>query len=246
MCTISFVPVSTERWLLGMNRDERKNRATAIPPELHHTERGTAYLSPIDAEAGGTWIGINAHGLILMLINNYQAVNPEAAHRSDLLSRGLIIPELMDSTTVDQVLNATKQTDPGRYNPFTLFVFARREQRIAYYGWDGTSVDTGDISPEPLIRISSGFDPDEAYRVRYEDFSRRFGNGQNINVDWIKSLHQSTWPEPGALSIAMIQQHVMSVSASVLEVTPGKGELHYCNGWPGDTKSWIGSTISFE
>lgn len=241
MCTISFFPVTEEHWFLGMNRDERKSRPAAIPPELKYTESGTRYICPTDTQAGGTWLGVNSYGLVFMLINNYQAVNPEAAHRSDLLSRGLVIPYVMDEDSVEAVLNSINQIDASRYNPFTLFIFSRKENRIAYFGWGGHKIDTGSITPEPLIRISSGFDPDEAYRIRLQDFEHRYRKASAIDADWMKSLHKSTWPEPGALSIAMLQENVMSVSATVLELNPLECNLHYCNGWPGSEVKWIES-----
>ena len=245
MCTISFVPTGSDRWLLGMNRDERKTRAKAQLPSIHQASNGTRYLCPIDPEAGGTWIGINSCGLSLLLINNYQAVNPEAAHRKDLLSRGLVIPDLMHHTEITPALKELKQVDPARYNPFTLFLFSLPEQRIMSFAWDGEKVATSPLQVSPFVKISSGFDPDTAYRVRNQEFQKRYNETSVIDTEWMKQLHQSTRPEPGALSIAMWQQHVMSVSATVIELTPNEGRMLYCDGWPGNTTTWHDYRLAF-
>ncbi len=231
-----------------MNRDERKNRAKAKPPEIQQHEDGTEYLAPIDTEAGGTWAGVNEYGLTLLLINNYQAMNPELAHRSDALSRGLIIPQLMNHTSVEQIVESLKQLEANRYNPFTLFIFSRYQQRISSYSWDGVTVKFEDLPAEPFVKISSGFDPDEAYKIRNNEFRRRLSETDmnNVDADWIKSLHQSTNPEPGALSIAMIQEKVMSVSSIVLDLSPAHCSIHYGDGWPGGNIEWLKSDISFS
>lgn len=246
MCTISFVPTGSDRWLLGMNRDERKNRARAHPPSVRQTANGTRYLCPIDPEAGGTWIGINSHGLALLLINNYQAVNPEAAHRKDLQSRGLVIPDLMHHTGLAPALESLKQIDPARYNPFTLFLFSLPEQRIMSFSWDGQQETTSPLHVEPFVKISSGFDPDAAYRIRNEEFLRRYHQASTIDIEWMKQLHQSTRPEPSALSIAMWQDHVMSVSATVLQLSSTEGRMDYCDGWPGNTTTWSDYRLAFQ
>lgn len=248
MCTITFVPVDQNRWLLGMNRDERKDRAQAKPPEIQQHHDGTEYLAPIDSEAGGTWAGVNEHGIVLLLINNYQAMNPELAHRSDALSRGLVIPQLMNHTSIEHVIYSLKHLEANRYNPFTLFIFSQHEQRISSYSWDGVAVKFEDLPVDSFVKISSGFDPEEAYKIRNNEFRRRLSETDinKVDADWVKSLHQSTYPEPGALSIAMLQEKVMSVSAIVLEISPAHCSVHYGDGWPGGEIEWLKNEISFS
>lgn len=238
MCTISFVPVDQSHWILGMNRDERKNRPKAKTPALTEHESGTQYLAPVDTEAGGTWIAINQYGLTLLLINNYQALNPELAHRSDALSRGLVIPQMMGKSSASECISVLEKIEAERYNPFTLFVFSQREQRITSYAWNGKSTRFEDLPVEPFVKISSGFDPEEAYRIRSGVFREKLSEDGKVTVDWMKSLLQSTHPGPGAVSIAMLQEKVMSVSAIVLKLTPQQCESHYFDGWPGGEGNW--------
>jgi len=77
-----------------MNRDERRERPDEIPPSVHRTGAGAAWLAPTDGARGGTWIGANAHGLALCLLNGYAPGESAAAPNAP--SRGTLIPLLMD------------------------------------------------------------------------------------------------------------------------------------------------------
>ena len=91
MCTLTIVPFD-EGVRLVCNRDERRTRATALAPESHETQTGTA-IYPIDPESGGTWIGANESGLVAALLNR----TPGRARVSRLtpVSRGIIVPALL-------------------------------------------------------------------------------------------------------------------------------------------------------
>lgn len=72
MCTVTWTRTSGG-YHLFMNRDELWTRGVAEGPALR--EGGAVrYLAPIDSDAGGTWIGVNAYGVTLCLLNHY----PEA------------------------------------------------------------------------------------------------------------------------------------------------------------------------
>ena len=56
MCTVTYIPTRTGV-LLTSNRDERVDRAPALPPATYHS--GNQCLTyPKDAQAGGTWIAL--------------------------------------------------------------------------------------------------------------------------------------------------------------------------------------------
>jgi len=57
MCTVSWF-LTESGYELFFNRDERISRAQALPPQKKVVDSCHA-LSPIDTEAGGSWISVN-------------------------------------------------------------------------------------------------------------------------------------------------------------------------------------------
>ena len=55
MCTVTFLPLKNDGFILTSNRDEQPNRITH--PPLTVVEDETTLLFPKDEIAGGTWIG---------------------------------------------------------------------------------------------------------------------------------------------------------------------------------------------
>src|SRR6266700_7181437 len=68
MCTVTFI-ARRSGYCLGMNRDEKLTRPTALPPRKRMVN-GRAVVVPSDP-GGGTWIALNDHGATLALINWY-------------------------------------------------------------------------------------------------------------------------------------------------------------------------------
>ena len=57
---------------LFFNRDERRTRRPAIPPAVHR-KGDTRFIAPRDGDFGGSWLGVNEHGVSLCLLNGYAA-----------------------------------------------------------------------------------------------------------------------------------------------------------------------------
>ena len=55
MCTVTYLPLPNNNFILTSNRDETPLRKT-IPPKTY-IENGVALIYPKDELAGGTWIG---------------------------------------------------------------------------------------------------------------------------------------------------------------------------------------------
>jgi uncharacterized protein with NRDE domain len=87
MCTLTLLRAS-DRCLITMNRDDLIARPES-PPKLDGAH-GAHMIAPLDLKAGGTWIGLNRHGLVACLLNRYDQAAP-----SDGLSRGVIVPEAL-------------------------------------------------------------------------------------------------------------------------------------------------------
>ena len=119
---------------LAANRDEAYARRATVPaPEELN---GMRALLPRDEHAGGTWIGMNAAGLVAVLTNRRDG-DFDRGRRS----RGLLCCEILALPTVgaaESFLAAAEARD--RYNSFNLLVADRDE--VALLAWNGEARTT--------------------------------------------------------------------------------------------------------
>jgi hypothetical protein len=93
MCTFCFVP-RRNGYILGMNRDEKLARVTALRPARHRIS-GRDILFPAEP-TGGTWIGVNDAGVTFALINSYSV--PACVHGKSV-SRGVIVRSALPASS---------------------------------------------------------------------------------------------------------------------------------------------------
>jgi hypothetical protein len=103
-----------------MNRDDLIARPEA-PPRLQAGAQG-GFIGPLEMQSGGTWIGVNASGLVACLLNRYDGPAPVGA-----LSRGMIVPTALEASTVAAASTGIAALALGRFAPFTCIVISARE-----------------------------------------------------------------------------------------------------------------------
>jgi uncharacterized protein with NRDE domain len=120
MCTLV---VATRMWrdaplAIAANRDEALGRRSIGPRPA--VERGMPVVAPRDLEAGGTWLGINAHGVFVAITNRHNGVrNPDARSRGQLVIDALVEP------SVEAAASKVASTRPHEHNPFHLVIADR-------------------------------------------------------------------------------------------------------------------------
>jgi uncharacterized protein with NRDE domain len=124
--------------VVGANRDESRARPAA-PPERVATRAGPA-LVPRDLQAGGTWEGARASGLVVVITNrrdgDFDATRPS---RGSLCRAALEQP---DAAAVRRFVADATRRQP--YNSFNLF-WADRD-RAGVSSWNGRLVHV-DLEP---------------------------------------------------------------------------------------------------
>jgi len=105
VCTalIWFDPATDVPLNVAFNRDERYSRVEGAP-RLH---RGAAVdaLYPVDLRSGGTWFGVNLHGLVAFLLNDNRA------RRTGRGSRGQWLAKLLtDASSLEAAEAAAYET----------------------------------------------------------------------------------------------------------------------------------------
>jgi uncharacterized protein with NRDE domain len=117
MCTLIAIHRAVPgRWLVvAANRDEFLDR----PAEAPAVRRGPAgpILAPLDARAGGTWLGLNAHGVFAAL-TNLRTTDPDPTHKS----RGMVVMDALALRSADAAAGALARLPRDSYNGFNCFV----------------------------------------------------------------------------------------------------------------------------
>src|SRR6266404_9746445 len=101
MCTVSFLP-NSQGFYLAMNRDEKRDRFAALPPEVLELKSHRA-IFPREP-SGGTWISANDAGVCLALIN-WHRINREP--KNDVVSRGEVVRALAARASTGEIGRAS-------------------------------------------------------------------------------------------------------------------------------------------
>jgi uncharacterized protein with NRDE domain len=121
MCTVVLLLRPGHAWpvVLAANRDERVDRAWD-PPEAWWPEYpGT--IAGRDRTAGGTWMGVNAHGLSAAVLNRPGSLGPAAGKRS----RGELPLFALEHATAAAAADAIVKQNAGHWRGFNLMVADR-------------------------------------------------------------------------------------------------------------------------
>src|SRR5437879_10092887 len=89
MCLIAlfFRAVEDAPLVVGANREEFYARGGSPPRLLDGPARAVAGLDPV---GGGTWLGLNAHGVLVAVTNRAKSRPPERPRSRGLLARDLL------------------------------------------------------------------------------------------------------------------------------------------------------------
>ena len=158
MCTLTWWAGDTG-YEVFFNRDEKKDRPVATPPELSEKE-GVRFLAPRDSAAGGTWILVNEFGVTFALLNWYsrEVVNNP---RENWVSRGQLVRELADIHDLAGFGRGLAGFEPGQFRAFRLLGFFPGEGdsgvEIDFWQWSGQGgLQRMPCPPMPIC--SSSFD----------------------------------------------------------------------------------------
>lgn len=150
MCTLmALYRRHPEFWLVvAANRDERLDRPSAGPDVLRHDPRA---VGGRDLAAGGTWLGVNEHGLFAAVTNRRDSIL-----KTERRSRGLLVRDALAYATVEEAQRYVVENGP-QHNPFNLLLL--HVEAGALFICNGTSVCVRPVVPGALV-ITNG-DPNE-------------------------------------------------------------------------------------
>jgi hypothetical protein len=221
VCTVTVVPHSSGARIV-CNRDERRSRPDAEAPVVR-TGGGLQTVWPRDPESGGTWIGTNEAGLVLVLINrNPRGHVPAPAGKR---SRGTIIPALVTLHEMRDVLARVRQLSGPDFEPFTLLAYQRTRLLCAKNIHAGVKVDTAAVS-RPMVFTSSSLGDHLVCGPRRELFARLVC-GTRAPLDGQRAFHRHTWTHRPEISVCMSRPDAATVSRTVIDVDRARVRFRY-------------------
>lgn len=214
MCTVTIIPLESGI-RLAANRDESPARPGALPPRVI-TVGARRALMPIDPVSGGTWIAATEGGLIFTILNVYTA--PRDPHApAPKVSRGSIIPRLLDVDTLEDAFARTQDLQADDYAPFRLVLADRRRCADVYCTGGSCQRHAPSDIAGPILFTSSGLGDmlvDPPRRALFEEF---FVPGQDLR-DRQDAYHRHSWPNRRHLSVCMRRPEASTISLTVVEL----------------------------
>ena len=141
MCTLVILQRPGTDWplLLASNRDEMAERPW-LPPGRHWEDRSEVVAGQ-DLLSGGSWMGLNDHGLVACMLNRYGSLGPAPGKRS----RGELVLEALDHADARDAAEALADIEPSAYRSFNAVV---ADNRDAY--WIRHLGDESEVVVQPL------------------------------------------------------------------------------------------------
>lgn len=208
MCTVTYLPLRDNDFILTSNRDEDPKRKTIAPKT--YLEDGVRLTYPKDELAGGTWIGLSEKSRLICLLNGGFTKHQRA--ESYRMSRGVIVKQLLKVEDPVEIIN---HFDFEGIEPFTIVLVDWNSNLKAYeLVWDGAKKHFQELNNKPKIWSSSTLYTDEMKQLRKEWFADWLLNNRNFNQSDIINFHQDETKGSKEVSLKMKRQNVETVSVT--------------------------------
>jgi len=180
MCTLVMLRRPDHDWplIIGANRDEMLDRAWQKPGR-HWPDRADV-TAGLDEVAGGSWMGVNDHGVFAAILNRVGSLGPQDGKRS----RGELVLDALDYADARDSAEFLAALNPDAYRPFNLVIGDNRDVFwLAHRG-------AGEITIEPvpiglsMLTARELDDPTSPRIARYRDRFRAAPAPEPERDDW--------------------------------------------------------------
>lgn len=220
MCTVTFLPLSNNDFILTSNRDEQRLRET-LPPKIYE-ENGIEMLFPKDKVAGGTWIGVSSKKRLVCVLNGGFIKHKRKENYSK--SRGLIAIELLKENFF---LSYLENLDLLEVEPFTMIIVDWNNDKLNLVElvWDAHEKHITKHKNEPKIWSSSTLYTNEIKELRNKWFQQWLAENKFTSEAILQFHHTETGNKEQ--SILMKRTFVETVSITSVKKTENKVEMLY-------------------
>ncbi len=243
MCTLVLLHRPESDWplIVAANRDEMEDRPW-LPPGRHWPDRPDVVAGQ-DLEAGGSWLGVNDHGLLAGILNRPDALGPAPGMRS----RGELVLEALDHAEAKAAAEALADLDGRAWRPFNLVVADARDAFWVRHQGDA------EVSVAPLAKglsMVTSHDPNDRRSPRVDAYIDRFreaGPPRPEAADWAawQALMADSGPagqaDPVAAMCVITGRGFATVSSSLIALAPATGlqatwQWRFAPGQPNETE----------
>lgn len=208
MCTVTYLPLGNNDFILTSNRDEDPKRKTIAPKT--YLEDGIKLTYPKDELAGGTWIGLSEKSRLICLLNGGFTKHQRA--ESYRMSRGVIVKQLLKVENPVEIIN---HFNFEGIEPFTIVLVDWSIDLKAFeLVWDGAEKHFQKLDSFPKIWSSSTLYNDEMKQLRKEWFADWLLNNKDFEQSDIISFHQDETRGSKEVSLKMKRDTVETVSVT--------------------------------
>jgi hypothetical protein len=183
MCTVTYIPLGKNDFILTSSRDVPFSRERASQPKKY-IEENVEMFYPKDGKGGGTWIGTSSKNRLICLLNGgFQYHTSRTEYKK---SRGLIVKELLKIDDIRKGLNNINLLDVEQ---FTLTIVDwNKNLELLEFVWDGKGKHLKIMSQEPHIWSSSTLYDEGVKQLRQHWFTN-WQNTAEISQETILEFH---------------------------------------------------------
>ncbi|MCP4904580.1 MAG: NRDE family protein [bacterium] len=226
MCTLIVLHrcVAGRPLVVAANRDEFLDRP-AEDMALRSSRTGPI-LSPLDLEAGGTWVGLSQRGVFAGLTNlrpleerpleerphqeEEGSSNQRVVGQEPLRSRGGVVMAALEAENAAEAVRALSQLEEAAYNPFQLLVADGRDAWLIVYRDRPQAIElepgahvVGNVEDE---RIAAVLGTTGILERQASGSQRRSGGTEFPGFEGVEGLIDSE--EPRVLKLTRIRERV--------------------------------------
>jgi uncharacterized protein with NRDE domain len=167
VCTVVLLIRPSHAWplILAANRDELLDRAWDPPGEYWPDQPGV--FAGRDRSGGGTWMGVNRHGVVAAVLNRPGSLGPAAGKRS----RGELPLLALAHRTAAEAATAIAALDAGAWCSFNLVV-GDRDSAVFVRGLGHGRPAAQALAPG--LHMVTAHDPDDPDSPRVARYLARF------------------------------------------------------------------------
>lgn len=225
MCTVSIVPTEGGYRMMH-SRDELRSRSAETLPEWRELPAGQRACWPTDPDAGGTWVGVREDGLVLGILNlNLRAQELPPGRPEPTVSRGLVIPELMGCSTLEDGVARLGEMQLLGMKPFRLMMgdlgSAGGRPRLAIARFDAMNLTfpralSALDAPECLASSGLGDHLVQGRLPLFDELVRPDPSAANQGA-----FHRHQWSDRTPYSVLMSREQARTSSITTIEARAG-------------------------
>jgi uncharacterized protein with NRDE domain len=221
MCTVTYLPLGNNNFILTSNRDETPLRKTISPKK--YIENGVELTYPKDELAGGTWIGTSNKNRLVCLLNG--GFTKHTRNSFYKMSRGVVVKKILSDANAVAFIT---DFDFNEIEPFTLILVDWKNELETYeLVWDGVKKHFKKLAQEPKIWSSSTLYTDEMKQLRKDWFAGWLNENKKNHQQKIVAFHKNEDLGTEETSLKMKRAFVETVSITSIQKTDSEIKIEY-------------------